>query len=88
MTMKTINIKLCRCHLHLGDFGEIRLVIDAVTQYIAKIAKSALQGICRPLLLCLLEGRSFALAILNVAIPDILMERTIPQGHADNDREA
>lgn len=86
--MQIIRHKLGRLDLHLCDLGQILLVVDTVAQHIAKLAQRALQGICRGLLLGLLKRSRFALTVLNVAVSEILMERSVTQGDSHDNRDA
>lgn len=61
-----------RCRLDLGNLGQVVLVVDTIAQNVAKGSQCALQSICCPFFLGLLEGSCFALAVLDVAVADIL----------------
>lgn len=72
MTVEIIHIPFCRRRLDFGDLGNIVLVVDTVSQNIAKVPQCTFQGICCPFFLRLLESRRLALAVLNVSVPNIL----------------
>jgi hypothetical protein len=61
-----------RRSLYLGDLGKIIFVINAITQDISKVSQCAFQSIRRPFFLGFLECGRFALAILDMAIANIL----------------
>jgi hypothetical protein len=71
--------KTHRSTFHSGDFGKVVLVVDAVSQHVAKVAQRPLQGVCRPFLLGLLERGSLPLAVLDVPIPNILRKIVLYQ---------
>lgn len=74
--------------LHLGDLLDIILVVDAVSQYVSKIAQRPLERISGALLLGLLKRFGLARAVLNVTVPDILVECAVTQGDPHNHRQA
>lgn len=68
----TMSRSTHRCDFDLGDFRYVVFVIHTISEDIAKIPKSTLQGIGCPLFLRFFESRSFPLAILCVAVSDVL----------------
>lgn len=77
-----------RLGLHLGDLLQVLLIVDTVPQHIAEVPQRPLERVRRALLLGLLKGRRLALAVLDVAIADVLVERAVAQCHAHDDRQA
>lgn len=59
-------------NLDLSDLCDIILVVYAIPENITKISQRSLQCICRSFFLCLLETHSFALTILDHAVPYVL----------------
>lgn len=88
MPVQILNIPLHWLHLELRNLAQIILIIDAITQHIAKISQRPLQSISRTLLFCLLKCCRLALTILNMPIPHIFMKSSILQGNSHNDRKA
>lgn len=99
--MKVVDAPLGGCNLDLADLRQIVLVIKAIPKDVAEVSQRPLQCVGCSLLLCLLECRRFALAILYLPIPDILycinrlstnavasylMICPIPQGYSACDR--
>jgi hypothetical protein len=87
MPMESVEIELLGSNLQLGDMAQVVLVVDAVAQHVAEVAKRAFQRVRGPLFLSFLEGGSFAFAVLDVAVADILVVRAILERHAHNDRQ-
>lgn len=58
----------------LGNLGHVVFVVNTITKQIAKIPQGSLQCVRSSLLLSFFESRSFAFAILNVTVSDILMD--------------
>lgn len=76
-----------RLDLHFRNLLDVLLVVDAIPQHIPEIAQRALQSIRRPLLLRLLKRLGLARVVLDMPVPDILVERAIAQRHAHNDAQ-
>jgi len=87
MPMQLLNIPLRRLSLNLCNLLQILLIINAIPQHIAKIPQSPLQRIRGPLLLRLLKRRRFALAVLHMSVPDILMERAVSKRDSNDYRQ-
>lgn len=77
MSVQIICIPFRRRDLDLLYFRKVIFVVQTISQYVAKVPQCSLQCICCSLLLCLLKGRCFALAVLNVPVSDVLVKRPI-----------
>ena len=57
---------------HLGHFGEIFFIVNTISEDIAEVPQSTFETVGCTLLLGLLKGGRFALAVLDMTIPDVL----------------
>jgi hypothetical protein len=64
------------CSLDFGHLGNVVLVVDTVAQDVAKVPQGAFQRICRPFFLGLLKTCRLALAVLDVAVSNILADQS------------
>lgn len=74
MSMKVVLVPFRWSHFDLCDFLKIILVVQAIAQNVAKVPKRSFQSICGCLLLGLFECCGFALAVLDLSIPNVLKE--------------
>lgn len=77
-----------RLNLHLRDLLDILLVVDAIPQHIPEIPQRALQRIRCALLLRLLKRLGLARAVLDMPVPNVLVECAVAQRHTHNDAQA
>lgn len=70
--MQIVRIESRWSWFELGDLCQVFLIVNAVAEQVTKTPQGSLQSICGALFLSFLESRSFAFAILDVAISDIL----------------
>lgn len=85
MSVKVLGIPFRWLYLDLCDLLKIVLVVETISENVAEVPKCSFQGVRRTLLLGLFEGCSFAFAVLDLAIADVLewsarcfTERTCP----------
>lgn len=79
MPVEVLRVPFAWCHLQLGHFPKIVLVVETVSQHIPEVAQCTLHGVCRGFLFRLFKSRRFSFAVLNVAVADILMVCSIAQ---------
>lgn len=85
MPVQVAWIPLGRRDLDLGDALQVVFVIETISQHVAKIAQSTLERVGGRLLLGLLKCGRLALAIFNMSVANVFVERTVPDRDA-NDR--
>lgn len=86
--MQIPSIPLTRRNLHLGHLLQILLIIQTIPQHIPEIPQRPLQRISRSLLFRLLKCRRLALAVLNMPVPDVLVEGAVADGDAHDGAQA
>ena len=82
-----------RSEANLSNFDfrnprKVLLIVDTISQHVSKVAQRPLERVRRALLLRLLKGRGFALAILDVPVADVLVGRPVLQADSDDHGEA
>ena len=77
MPVEVFRIPFRWCNSQFGNLGNIIFIVNAIAQYIPEISQRSFKCICGALLLGFLECCSFAFAIFDMAISDVLMIRTV-----------
>lgn len=63
--------------LEFRNLGYIVFVINTISKKVTKVAQGSLQSISCSLLLCFLKSCSFAFAIFDMSVPNVLMHFSI-----------
>ena len=85
--MQPVLIPFGAPNLYFRDLCQISLVVDAVAQDVAEISQRPLQRVCSALLFRLFKCSSFAFAILDLSVADVLVMCAIFQCNSYDDRE-
>lgn len=86
--METAFVEFGGLDLHLGNFGQVGLVVDAVAEHISEAPQSPLQTVRRALFLRLFESRRFTFAVLDVSVADVFVVCPISKSDSHDDRQA